>query len=175
MFPHIFKIAEKEFCLKNWFNKLYAKTVEVAKLYTGTFIVVMILNQLLFFGFCLNPICLVAAMPHVLLITVVVGTFINKINNDEKSKTTDARTSALKPKTPPTSIPGVIAKNEPPIRGLGHTGYDINNPKPPAQTPLLCPICQSEMILRTARHGRYAGQQFHGCSRYPQCKGIINI
>lgn len=61
-----------------WTKKLWSRTIEVATTYTGTFIVVMILNQLLFFGFCLNPVCLIAAMPHVLLITVVVGTFLNK-------------------------------------------------------------------------------------------------
>jgi len=31
------------------------------------------------------------------------------------------------------------------------------------------------MQLRTARRGRNAGQQFYGCSRYPTCKGIVNI
>ncbi|MGM0985020.1 MAG: DarT ssDNA thymidine ADP-ribosyltransferase family protein [Pseudomonadota bacterium] len=49
-------------------------------MYTGTFVVVMILNQLLFFGFCLNPVCLIAAMPHVLFITVIIGTWLNKKN-----------------------------------------------------------------------------------------------
>jgi hypothetical protein len=60
---------------------LWERTKDVAVTYTGTFIVVMILNQLLFFGFCLNPICLIAAMPHVLLITVFVGSIVNKIGN----------------------------------------------------------------------------------------------
>ena len=58
---------------------LWDRTKDVATTYTGTFIVVMFLNQLLFFGFCLNPICIIAAMPHVLLITVFVGSIINKI------------------------------------------------------------------------------------------------
>ena len=58
---------------------LWERTKDVATTYTGTFIVIMILNQLLFFGFCLNPICIIAAMPHVLLITVFVGSIINKI------------------------------------------------------------------------------------------------
>ena len=64
-----------------WIKKLWGKTKEVATTYTGTFIVVMALNQLLFFGFCLNPVCLIAAMPHVLLITVIIGTWLNKRNN----------------------------------------------------------------------------------------------
>lgn len=33
-----------------------------------------------------------------------------------------------------------------------------------------CPICSSEMKVR---HGRYGA--FLGCTRYPECKGIINI
>ena len=54
------------------------KTKQIAKMYTGIFLVVMFLNQLLFFGLCLNPICLVAAMPHVLFITVVIGMWVHK-------------------------------------------------------------------------------------------------
>lgn len=34
----------------------------------------------------------------------------------------------------------------------------------------LCPICSSEMKVR---HGRYGA--FLGCTRYPECKGIVNI
>ncbi len=33
-----------------------------------------------------------------------------------------------------------------------------------------CPICSSPMVLR---HGRFG--PFLGCSRYPECKGIVNI
>lgn len=33
-----------------------------------------------------------------------------------------------------------------------------------------CPVCSSEMKVR---HGRYGA--FLGCTRYPECKGIINI
>lgn len=161
--------------MQNWLKKLSDKTIEVAKLYTGTFIVVMILNQLIFFGFCLNPICLIAAMPHVLLITVVVGTFINKINNSVKSKITDTKKQVVSQRISPTPTPGIVTEKPNPIPGLVRPNFDINQYKPPAQTPVLCPICQSHMVLRTARHGRYAGQQFHGCSQYPQCKGIINL
>ncbi|MCQ8879692.1 DUF4433 domain-containing protein [Pseudoalteromonas shioyasakiensis] len=66
----------------NWLSHLWVKTKKIASLYTGTFIFVMFLNQLLFFGLCLNPICLIAAMPHVLLITVVLGTLINKLTKN---------------------------------------------------------------------------------------------
>ena len=38
-----------------------------------------------------------------------------------------------------------------------------------------CPRCGRATILRTARQGRYAGQQFYGCSGYPRCHGIVNL
>ncbi|MCX7878511.1 MAG: topoisomerase DNA-binding C4 zinc finger domain-containing protein, partial [Ignavibacteria bacterium] len=41
--------------------------------------------------------------------------------------------------------------------------------------PPNCPICGSPTQLRTARRGQYVGQQFYGCSRYPNCNGIVNI
>ncbi len=34
-----------------------------------------------------------------------------------------------------------------------------------------CPECSSSMVLRTARRGANAGNQFWGCSNYPKCKG----
>jgi len=71
------------------FSNLWQRTKNVAATYTWTFIVVMVLNQLLFFGFCLNPICLIAAMPHVLAITVALGSWFNKENgwgNGTKNK-----------------------------------------------------------------------------------------
>lgn len=34
-----------------------------------------------------------------------------------------------------------------------------------------CPACGSDMIMRTARRGRNAGNTFWGCSRYPTCRG----
>ena len=34
-----------------------------------------------------------------------------------------------------------------------------------------CPICGSEMVLRTARRGSNSGKQFWGCERFPSCKG----
>ena len=87
--------------MKDKFQKLIERTKEVATTYTGTFIVLMILNQLLFFGFCLNPICLVAAMPHVLFFTVIVGTWIernNIIEDKEKSSSQNNKTLYEKPK-----------------------------------------------------------------------------
>lgn len=38
-----------------------------------------------------------------------------------------------------------------------------------------CPKCGSEMVLRTAKRGDNQGGKFWGCSRYPECRGIVNI
>ena len=32
-----------------------------------------------------------------------------------------------------------------------------------------------QMVLRTAKAGKSAGQQFWGCASYPDCKGIMKI
>jgi hypothetical protein len=34
-----------------------------------------------------------------------------------------------------------------------------------------CPLCGSAMVLRTAKQGKRAGQQFWSCSRFPGCRG----
>lgn len=38
------------------------------------------------------------------------------------------------------------------------------------ETRKLCPKCESEMVLRTARRGPGAGKEFWGCSGYPRCR-----
>jgi len=38
-----------------------------------------------------------------------------------------------------------------------------------------CPKCGSEMVLRTAKRGDNQGRQFWGCSKYPQCRGILEV
>ncbi|MGE5252054.1 MAG: DUF2726 domain-containing protein, partial [Bacteroidota bacterium] len=48
-------------------------------------------------------------------------------------------------------------------------------PTAPQEAAPRCPKCGSEMFLRTARSGPNQGQKFWGCSRYPQCRGIINV
>jgi restriction system protein len=36
----------------------------------------------------------------------------------------------------------------------------------------VCPLCGSEMVLRKAKTGKYAGQQFWGCKSFPKCRSI---
>lgn len=34
----------------------------------------------------------------------------------------------------------------------------------------ICPRCGAELVLRTAKKGEHAGEQFYGCSRFPKCR-----
>jgi four helix bundle suffix protein len=38
-----------------------------------------------------------------------------------------------------------------------------------------CPQCGNSMVLRSVKNGKNAGNQFWGCSKYPECKGVISI
>lgn len=40
---------------------------------------------------------------------------------------------------------------------------------------LICPRCGGELVLRIAKNGKYAGNRFYGCSRYPRCRFIVDI
>ncbi|MBP5495463.1 MAG: NERD domain-containing protein [Lachnospiraceae bacterium] len=40
---------------------------------------------------------------------------------------------------------------------------------------LRCPRCGGKLVLRTAQRGAHAGNQFYGCSNYPNCKFVKNI
>ncbi len=46
------------------------------------------------------------------------------------------------------------------------TSSSINNEK--------CPKCGGTLVLRTAKQGIHAGEQFWGCSNYPKCRYIRN-
>lgn len=39
----------------------------------------------------------------------------------------------------------------------------------------ICPRCGSPLVLRTAKKGDNAGNQFYGCSSFPKCRYIENI
>lgn len=50
----------------------------------------------------------------------------------------------------------------------------LSAPKTNSQTGarIMCPQCGSGMVIRTAKKGKHAGEQFWGCERFPVCKGI---
>ena len=39
----------------------------------------------------------------------------------------------------------------------------------------ICPVCGSRLVLRTAKKGSNAGNQFYGCSNYPKCHYTKNL
>ena len=50
--------------------------------------------------------------------------------------------------------------------------------EPPVKTEqqeLICPRCGSALVLRTAKKGENAGNQFYGCSNFPKCRYIQNL
>ncbi len=51
-------------------------------------------------------------------------------------------------------------------------GADESAPAEPQPTKQ-CPQCGAEMVLRTARRGANAGNQFWGCSNYPKCRQVL--
>ena len=38
-----------------------------------------------------------------------------------------------------------------------------------------CPKCGGSMVLRETKKGQNIGKKFWGCSRFPQCRGIMNV
>ena len=40
-------------------------------------------------------------------------------------------------------------------------------------TNVKCPECGANMIVRTARRGKFAGQKFLGCSNFPDCRETL--
>ena len=57
------------------------------------------------------------------------------------------------------------------------SGDQISNEQPEQvkEASPHCPKCGSEMVLRTAKQGDRKGKGFWGCSKYPECRGIINL
>jgi very-short-patch-repair endonuclease len=39
----------------------------------------------------------------------------------------------------------------------------------------ICPKCGARMVLRTAKRGRRAGEQFYGCPNYPRCRAMAPV
>ncbi len=43
------------------------------------------------------------------------------------------------------------------------------------EQPRKCPRCGGDLVIRTAKRGANAGNQFYGCSNYPKCRFTQNI
>ncbi len=71
--------------------------------------------------------------------------------------------------SPPPAPPGGPSKPEQ-EEGRGQPRQEVGHPQGKGEVPA-CPLCGSPMVLRTAKQGKRAGQQFWSCSRFPECRG----
>jgi restriction system protein len=44
-----------------------------------------------------------------------------------------------------------------------------------AEDKIICPKCGAEMVQRIAKRGKYEGQKFWGCTKFPACKMILDF
>lgn len=58
---------------------------------------------------------------------------------------------------------------------LGRPQSDIVEAEDFKGESLICPKCGSKLVLRTAKKGDNAGNQFYGCSSFPKCRYVQNI
>ena len=62
---------------------------------------------------------------------------------------------------------------EPPFETQAVHARHVRSPAAPMVETRLCPRCGSPMVLRISKQGNQAGQQFWGCSNFPECRGTI--
>lgn len=59
------------------------------------------------------------------------------------------------------------------VRQGDQTGAE-DGPSTDEPAQIICPQCGAPMVKRTARKGANAGRPFYGCSRFPQCRAVID-
>ena len=69
-----------------------------------------------------------------------------------------------------SAVPETIDDNEElAVEGTAEKKNEVTTP-----IELLCPRCGAPLVLRTAKKGSNAGNQFYGCSAFPKCRYIEN-
>jgi restriction system protein len=63
----------------------------------------------------------------------------------------------------------------PMIRAAQSGGAAETSAEPEAAHVPCCPKCGVKMVVKTAKNGRNAGNDFWSCSRFPKCRGARNI
>ncbi len=66
----------------------------------------------------------------------------------------------------------LVQKNHKTDKDTSSSMQKNNKTEQATSTTKTCPLCGSEMVLRKAKTGKYAGQQFWGCKAFPKCRGI---
>jgi ssDNA-binding Zn-finger/Zn-ribbon topoisomerase 1 len=51
----------------------------------------------------------------------------------------------------------------------------VHKIKSEKQNGVICPQCGAIMVMRESKKGESTGKQFWGCSRFPKCRGVVNI
>ena len=123
-------------------------------------IVIIAGNQIFIFGACFHLYCIIAALPHTSVIAALVTYFYHKNDLNGNGSTSINQSDLIGTDVKENILTSV--KNE------SHQQPDLIN-------KILCPNCGSLMQVRVAKRGRYAGRQFLGCSKFPQCNGLVNI
>ena len=54
-------------------------------------------------------------------------------------------------------------------------GKELHRQSEPADSIPLCPQCGKPMVLRTVKAGKNEGQQFWGCTGFPECRGVVKV
>lgn len=70
---------------------------------------------------------------------------------------------------------GLVQKNSKTDKDTSLSIQRGNKTEQAKSTTKTCPLCGSEMVLRKAKTGKYAGQQFWGCKFFPKCRGIARF
>ena len=66
------------------------------------------------------------------------------------------------------------AEQSPQSSQIGQSTQDTQNAQL-SQNQLVCPRCGKVLVLRTAKKGDNAGNQFYGCSGFPKCRYVRNL
>ena len=136
-------------------GKIFKSIFSNFQTFLVAWVVILIANQLFIFGACFAPYCLIAGLPHTGVIAALITYFMSEANEENT-------TTSTKPITEDYTQYEQIEDD------------DIEDDFEEAKEPF-CPKCGSKMVLRTAKKGKYAGKNFWGCSKYPNCNGILNI
>lgn len=59
--------------------------------------------------------------------------------------------------------------------GKHHLNHSPNKPEITKVEKPTCPNCQSDLVLRVAKKGLNAGNEFYGCSTFPKCRYTQNV
>lgn len=68
-----------------------------------------------------------------------------------------------------------VAVKEPPEQSGAVQKVLTEKPEQPIEPDRICPRCGAALVLRTAKKGANAGNQFYGCSAFPKCRYMMPI